>query len=160
MLHCDEHLDVIFLTVCILAVGQNWPYLQYFWKNSICLMTWPAALGICKLSPASSLVAVSPVCYGGMWPAVGPLMGREPSNHKTCCRKGRRAQTAGVRGLQQDFGLLPSPDSPGSRRQAASLTKQLVFWCHQCSCLWMLAKAEAWLPKVEAITHQEYQLLK
>ena len=113
-----------FLIACILAVGENWPYLQYFWKNSICLSIWPAASGICKLSPASSLVAVSPVCYGGWWPAAGPTSGSEPSNQKPCCRKGRRAQAAGVRGPQQDYGLLPSSDSPCSKRQAASLAKQ------------------------------------
>lgn len=86
-----------FLIACILAAGQNWPYLQYFWKNSICLLIQWAASAICKRSPASSLVEVSPVCYGGWWPTVGPTWGREPSNHKPCCRKGRGAQAAAAR---------------------------------------------------------------
>lgn len=38
--------------------------------------------------------------------------------------KGRRAQAAGVRGPHQDYGLLASPDNPGSRRLAAPLIKQ------------------------------------
>lgn len=51
-----------FLIACNLTVGQNWPYFQYFWRNSICLLIWPAASGVCKFSPASSLVEVSLVC--------------------------------------------------------------------------------------------------
>lgn len=161
MIHYDEDLDVIF-SYCLCPCSKLKLTIIFNISEIITFDYWYglqpwASFQVGKFSPGSILAEVSPVCSGGWWHSAEPTWGRKSSNHKPYCRKGRWAQAAGVRGAQEDYGKLQSPLSPSSRRQGVSLTKELVFWCHQSSSPCMLAKTEDWFLKTEATTHQGYQ---